>query len=76
MEGSLFSKYKKEIDKQKNKKLNIITLVQETTNILLQEEEIEIGKNHILLHVSSTKRSVLYKKQIQTILKEKGYTLK
>ncbi len=76
MEGSLFSKYKKEIDKQKNKKLNIITLVQETTNILLQEEEIEIGKNQILLHVSSTKRSVLYKKQIQTILKEKGYTLK
>jgi translation initiation factor IF-3 len=76
MDSSLFGKYKKEIEKQKNKKQTIIELIQTTTGVHIEEGDIEIKKTEVSLHLTSNKRSILYRKQIKTILQEHGYSLK
>jgi hypothetical protein len=75
MDSNLFAKYTKQIIKQKNKKEEIIILLQETTGIILEEHEVEIDNTTVFIYTSSIKKNILHKKNTKHILKEKGYTL-
>jgi lactam utilization protein B len=76
MNEGLFEKYRKVIQKKKNEKQEVIDMLQELTGIEFTEQELQIEKKVISFHVSSVKKSIVLQKNIQSGLKEKGYTLK
>lgn len=75
MDKNLFSKYTQQIQKQNNKKQEVCLFIKEKTGVEILESEIEIDINKIHLYISSIKKNSLHKKNIQTLLKEKGYVL-
>ena len=76
MDSNLFSKYTKQIHKQKDIKNELCLFIKEKTGITILDSEIEIDSKKIHLYTSSIKKNILHTKNIKEILKEKGYTLK
>lgn len=73
MDDSLFSKYKKEIIKQKTKKQEIISFIEKELKIKLQESDIEIKGKKIIFTISSIQKTILFKNKIQEKIKTIGY---
>lgn len=76
MDESFFVKYAIQIKKQKNSKEEVLLFIKERTGIELQEEMITISKKQITFTVSSIVKQRLYQKNINSLLEEKGYTVK
>lgn len=75
MDEGLFRKHILQIQKVQDNKEQICIHIFESTGVEILKEEIVITKNNIKLQISSVKRSVLVRKNIKEILKEKGYIL-
>ena len=75
MDNSLFSKYQKVIKLDGDKKQIIIDLIEKTSGLKLNKEEINIKKKEITLLISSAKKSKLHLSEIKKILGEAGYIL-
>lgn len=73
MDNSLFSKYQKVIKVDEDKKQIVIDLIEKTSRIKLNKEEISIKKKEITLFISSAKKSKLHLSEIKKILNEEGY---
>lgn len=76
MDGNLFLKYKKQIQKQGDKKTEIIELIKKETNQTLTNEDFEIKGKEIVLYISSAKKAILMKKNIKETLRGVGYALR
>ena len=76
MDEGLFSRYKKQIEEQKENKQDLIMYIKKYTGILLEDNEIQITKKEISLFVSSIVKQRLFQKNIEKILKERGFVVK
>jgi hypothetical protein len=76
MDESFFVKYAIQIKKQKNSKEEVLLFIKERTGIELQEEMITISKKQLTFTVSSIVKQRLYQKNVNSLLEEKGYTVK
>ncbi len=76
MDTSLFAKYSTQIKNNQQEKKDLLTHIQTTIGISLQENEITIKEKNVSFNVSSVLRNILVQKNIQNILIEKGYTNK
>ncbi len=76
MHEGLFEKYKRVLTQKKNEKEEVISLLQELSNITFSEEELFIEKKIIIFHTSSVKKSIVTQKNIQAKILEKGYSIK
>ncbi len=76
MDESFFVKYAIQIKKQKNSKEEVLLFIKERTGIELQEEMITISKKQITFTVSSIVKQRLHQKNVNSLLEEKGYTVK
>lgn len=76
MDESLFIKHLVNIKKQKNNKEEVILYIKEKTGIELSESMITLSKKEVTLHLSSVVKQKLFQKNIEELLKEKGYRLK
>lgn len=72
MDLSLFSKYSKAIEIQKEKKKEVIELLQEK-GAVLQEEQVEIKNKKIRFFVSSAVRAKLHQIEAEKLLGSLGY---
>ncbi len=72
MDLSLFSKYSKAIEVQKEKKKEVIELLQEN-GAVLQEEQVEIKNKKIRFFVSSAVRTKLHQIEAEKLLRSLGY---
>lgn len=75
MDKNLFEKYSKKIDEQKNKKEDILTLIENQTGIHLTNEEIVLENKNITFQTSSVKKTALHNKKIRDYLTERGYSI-
>jgi hypothetical protein len=76
MDESLFKKHLTHIKHQKNKKEEIISYIKEHIKIELNETDFILSKKEITFNLSSVIRQKLFQKNIEGLLKEKGYTIK
>jgi hypothetical protein len=76
MDQSLFSKYKKQVDAQKEKKKEVQSFIKIQTGIELEDEEIEFEGKEVTLHISSIKRNLLHTKKLQEQAKKYNIFLK
>ncbi len=76
MDESFFVKYAIQIKKQKNSKEEVLLFIKERTGIELQEEMITISKKQLTFTVSSIVKQRLHQKNVNSLLEEKGYTVK
>ena len=75
MEISLFNKYKNVVQKRDEEKEKVIEIVNKETSVVLKSEDFTIDNKKIVLNVSSIKKSHLFKKGIDEILKKEGYRI-
>lgn len=75
MHIDLFSKYTKQIQKQKNTKLDIIDCIQKNTSIILTEKEITIEEKKVTIQTSSIKNTKIRQSNISLVLLKQGYVL-
>lgn len=76
MNEGLFVKYGKVLKQKKSEKEDVINLLKQITGIDFITQEIKIEKKVISFQISSVKKSIIIKKNIQIKLKEKGYSIK
>jgi hypothetical protein len=76
MDEFLFKKHIVNINRQKNKKEEIILLIKENIGIVLVENSFTISKKEISFNLSSVIRQKLFQNDIESLLKKKGYILK
>lgn len=76
MDESLFLKHFLQIKKQKDSKDEVLSYIQEKTDIVLQNEMISVSKKQITFQVSSVIKQKLFQKNINKILEEKGYVVR
>lgn len=75
MDQNLFKKHLIQIDKQKEHKHDVISLIETITGIQLEEQQVHITKKHITLSLSSVMQSKILTTKLKNGLQEKGYTL-
>lgn len=75
MDQNLFKKYTTQIKNNEDIKQEICLFILNTTNILLNEKELQINKKKIHIQISSVKRVIFIQKKIKELLQEKGYTV-
>lgn len=75
MDQGLFSKHIRAITRRSDAKQDIITHIQTTTGIQLEESEISLTKKKVTLFVSSVKKAALTKRRCSEMLQTLGYTL-
>lgn len=75
MEGNLFSRYTKVLQKNQEEKNSLIESIYKQTNVLLQGKEIILEKKKVTIQTSSVKKAELHRKKVKEIIQEKGYTL-
>jgi len=75
MDNSLFKKHLKLFNERDENKTKIIKHIKEKINFNLKEEEIKIEGKKVSFHLSSIKKSVLYKNNIKQILEEIDFKL-
>ena len=76
MDESLFKKHLINIKKQKNNKEEIVLFIKDHIGIEIDESMFTISKKEITFNLSSVIKHKLFQKNIEELLKQKGYTLK
>jgi hypothetical protein len=76
MDESLFKKHLINIKRQQDKKEEVIFYIKEKTGIEIEGKDLIISKKEITFNLSSVIRQKLFQKNLENLLKEKGYTLK
>ena len=75
MDLSLFNKYKNVVQKRDEEKDKVIEIIKKETGVILKIEDFIIDNKKILFNISSIKKSHLFKKGIEEILKREGYRI-
>ncbi|MEN9881177.1 MAG: hypothetical protein RLZZ308_360 [Candidatus Parcubacteria bacterium] len=73
MDGNLFAKYTKTLEKKRSEKEDIVRYIYEVTGVLCTIEELVIDQKKVTICTSSVKKMILQKYNIQNVLQEKGY---
>ncbi|MFA6608554.1 MAG: hypothetical protein WCT07_01435 [Candidatus Paceibacterota bacterium] len=76
MDESLFKKHIINIKRRKNNKEELILFIKEKTGVDLEETMITLSKKEVSFHLSSVVKQKLFQKNIEEILKQKGFTFK